>query len=204
MKQPSEKQLRILEVIESFTEMNGYPPSVRDICNAVGLRSPSTVHAHLTRLRELGYLQKDEHRMRSLRVVGRSDTPEANARENRIPILGRVTAGLPILAVEEVEGYLTVDLNGLYEDHFALRIQGDSMINAGILDGDYIVVRKQNMALNNQIVVAVLDDEATCKRLVSRGGHVWLMPENEAYEPILGDHAHIIGPVVRVIREYRV
>lgn len=209
MKGPTAKQLRILEAITEFIDEHGYSPSVREICDAVGLSSTATVHSHLQRLRELGYLERDGGRMRTLKVVGQPNSRSAGVSEfdpgeNRVPILGRVTAGMPILAVEENEGYLSVDLRGRYEDHFALRIQGDSMIGAGILDGDYIVVRRTNVGLNNQIVVAVLDDEATCKRLVSRGGHVWLMPENDAYEPILGDHAHILGPVVRVVREYQV
>lgn len=203
MKGPSEKQKRILEFIADFTTEKGYPPSVREIGAAVGLRSPSTVHAHLNKLRELGYLQKDAHCTRSLTLVG-AGREVAASEENKVPILGRVTAGMPILAVEENEGYLTVDLGGRRGNHFALRIQGDSMINAGILDGDYIVVRQQNFAQNRQIVVAMIDDEATCKRLVSRDGHLWLMPENEAYPPIPGDESIILGVVVRVIREYHV
>ena len=203
MKAPSEKQKLILEFIADFTSERGYPPSVREIGAAVGLKSPSTVHAHLNKLRELGYLQKDEHCTRSLTLVGagrESRRPEGN----QVPILGRVTAGMPILAVEENEGYLTVDLKGRRGDYFALRVQGDSMINAGILDGDYIVVRQQRFAENHQIVVAIIDDEATCKRLVKKVGHLWLMPENEAYPPIPGDESVVLGVVTRVVREYSV
>ena len=191
-----------MEAIETFTERNGYPPSVRDLCDMVGLRSPSTVHAHLNKLREMGLLQKDERRTRSLTLTGR-DSAEPSE-DNRVPIFGRVTAGMPILAVQENEGYLTVDLPSSKGDYFALRIQGDSMINAGILDGDYIVVRQQNFAQEKQIVVAMLDDEATCKRLTSREGHLWLMPENPAYPPIPGDECAILGVVVRVVRDYPV
>jgi repressor LexA len=201
MKGPSEKQEKILDFIAEFTAEKGYPPSVREIGAAVGLRSPSTVHAHLNKLRELGYLQKDEHCTRSLTLVGGCRMRSENDR-NKVPILGRVTAGMPILAVEEKEGDLLVDLGGRSGNYFALRIQGDSMINAGILNGDYIVVRQQNFAQNRQIVVAMIDDEATCKRLVTRDGHLWLMPENEAYPPIPGDESIILGVVIRVVREY--
>ncbi|MDO5547817.1 MAG: transcriptional repressor LexA [Eubacteriales bacterium] len=203
MKGPSEKQKRILEFIADFTTEKGYPPSVREIGAAVGLRSPSTVHAHLNKLRAMGYLQKEEHCTRSLTLVG-AGKETAEPEGNKVPILGRVTAGMPILAVEENEGYLTVDLGGRQGNYFALRIQGDSMVDAGILDGDYIIVRQQNFAQNRQIVVAMIDDEATCKRLVSKDGHLWLMPENEAYPPIPGDQSIILGVVVRVIREYHV
>ncbi len=199
MKGPSEKQLAILEFIRSFTADKGYSPSVREIGAAVGLRSPSTVHAHLNKLKEFGLLQKEEHCTRSLTLPGR-DEPE----ESGIPILGRVTAGMPILAVEENIGYLTMENDDRRGDKFALQIRGDSMIGAGILDGDYIVVRQQNFATQGQIVVAVIDDEATCKRLVSRGGHLWLMPENPEYPPIPGDNSIIIGVVTRVVRDYSV
>ncbi len=202
MKGPSEKQLRILEFIRVFTKEKGYPPTVREIGAAVGLRSPSTVHAHLNKLRDFGLLQKEEHCTRSLTLAGKEE--DEPTEENRVPILGRVTAGMPILAVEETEGYLATDLDASCGEYFALRIQGDSMIGAAILDGDYIVVRKQNFAQNGQIVVAVIDDEATCKRLVGRDGHVWLMPENPSYPPILGDECVILGVVVRVIRKYSV
>ena len=194
MRPISDKQKQILAFIREYTAEQGYPPSVREIGAAVGLRSPSTVHSHLKRLQELGYLEKDEHKTRAITLAGRSDATE-------IPLLGRVAAGMPILAVEEAEGTLHVDLDrgGTY---FALRIRGDSMIEAGILDGDYIVVRSQNYAQEGQIVVAVIEDEATCKRIEKRDGHVWLMPENEAYEPIPGDNAYIIGVVAKVIRDY--
>ena len=145
------------------------------------------MHSHIKRLKELGYLEKDEHKTRAITLAGRSEASE-------IPILGRVTAGMPILAVEEVEGVLHVDLHGS-GDYFALRIRGDSMIEAGILDGDYIVVRSQNYAQDGQIVVAVIEDEATCKRIEKRDGHIWLMPENPDYSPIPGDNAYIIGAV---------
>lgn len=196
MRPISDKQKQILAFIREYTASQGYPPSVREIGAAVGLRSPSTVHSHIKRLQELGYLEKDAHKTRAITLAGHTGASE-------VPILGRVTAGMPILAVEEAEGVLHVDLHG-GGNYFALRIRGDSMIEAGIMDGDYIVVRSQNHARQGQIVVAVIEDEATCKRIEKRDGHVWLMPENPAYSPILGDQAYIIGVVAKVIRDYPV
>lgn len=196
MRPISDKQKQILAFIREYIVSQGYPPSVREIGAAVGLRSPSTVHSHIKRLKELGYLEKDAHKTRAITLAGRTEASE-------IPILGCVTAGMPILAVEEAEGVLHVDLHDSGE-HFALRIRGDSMVEAGILDGDYIIVRSQNYAQRGQIVVAVIEDEATCKRIEKCDGHIWLMPENPAYSPIPGDHAHIIGVVAKVIRDYPV
>lgn len=198
MKKVSAKQQRILEYIAEFTAAQGYPPSVRDICAGVGLSSPSTVHAHIKSLREAGYLDKDDHKTRALTIKGMSGPV------TKIPILGQVTAGMPILAVEQIEGYIPMDLEGKYGEHFALRIRGESMIGAGILDGDLIVVRKQETARHGQIVVALLGDEATCKRLRRTDGEIWLMPENPAFDPIDGSECSILGVVVAVYRQYAV
>lgn len=192
----NEKQRRILEYIAEATAQQGYPPSVREIGKHVGLRSSSSVHAHLMKLREAGYLEKDAHKTRSLVVKGMA------AAVPQVPILGKVTAGAPILAVESIEGYLPYEPASGYGEYFALRIQGDSMIDAGILDGDYIIVRQQDMAKRGQIVVALLDDEATCKTFEIQDGHVWLMPENPAYSPIDGENARILGVVVALHREF--
>ncbi len=197
MKKITAKQQKILEYIAEYTQERGYPPSVRDICAGVGLSSPSTVHMHIKTLRDMGYLEKDDHKGRALTIKGMGG-PVA-----RIPILGQVTAGLPILAVEQIEGYLPVDLSSGSGEHFGLRIKGESMIGAGILDGDVIVVRKQETAQNGQIVVALLGDEATCKRLRREHGEIWLLPENPAFEPIDGSECAIIGVVVAVYREYQ-
>ncbi|MDO4286629.1 MAG: transcriptional repressor LexA [Eubacteriales bacterium] len=197
MRPITEKQRQILAFIRECTAEQGYPPSVREIAAAVGLRSPSSVHAHLKHLRELGYLEQENGKTRTIKLAGHTGGTE-------VPLLGRVAAGMPILAVEEAESVLHVDLDGRGGQHFALRIRGDSMINAGILDGDYIIVRSQNYAQQGQIVVAMLEDEATCKRLEQEDGHIWLMPENPDYPPIPGDHACIIGVVVKVIRDYPV
>ena len=196
MKGTSAKQQQILDFVGSYTDENGYPPTVREIAAAVGLRSPSTVHSHIKKLIEQGYLDKAGRKTRTVSVKG-SNTPIT-----RVPILGRVTAGMPILAVEDVEGYIPIDMSSSRGEHFALRIQGSSMIGAGIYDGDYIIVRKQDHAEEGEIVVALIGEEATCKRLTKQDGHVVLMPENPAYPPIDGDEGYILGVVVMLYRKY--
>lgn len=195
MKKISEKQKLILEYIADFTSEKGYPPSVRDICAGVGLSSPSTVHSHIKKLRENGYLEKEDNKTRALTLKG------MNSPSIKVPILGQVTAGMPILAVEQIEGYVSVDLNSRNGEHFALRIKGDSMIGAAILDGDIIVIRKQETARSGQIVVALIEDEATCKTLKLDGRNIWLMAENPNYSPIDGNECIILGVVVAVHRE---
>lgn len=197
MKKLSEKQKRILEYIAEATAAQGYPPSVREIGKHVGLSSSSSVHAQLIKLREKGYLEKDDHKTRALVVKG------AAASIPQVPILGQVTAGMPILAVEDIEGYLPYEQASGYGEYFALRIKGDSMIGAGILNGDYIIVRQQNTATPGQIVVAMIEDEATCKTLkIEDDGHVWLMPENPDYSPIDGEGAVVLGVVTALHRDY--
>ena len=197
MKKLSEKQKRILEYIAEATAAQGYPPSVREIGKHVGLSSSSSVHAQLIKLREKGYLEKDDHKTRALVVKG------AAASVPQVPILGQVTAGMPILAVEDIEGYLPYEQASGYGEYFALRIKGDSMIGAGILNGDYIIVRQQNTATPGQIVVEMIEDEATCKTLkIEDDGHVWLMPENPDYSPIDGEGAVILGVVKALHRDY--
>lgn len=197
MKNITAKQQRILDYIAEFSATQGYPPAVRDICAGVGLSSPSTVHAHIKALRDLGFLNKEDHKTRALTLHGASATQQ-------VPILGAVTAGVPILAVEQIEGYVPYDKTGKYGDFFALRIKGLSMRDAGILDGDLIIIRKQEYARSGEIVVALLDDEATCKRLRLTGSELWLMPENPDYEPIDGTDSTILGVVVAVYRHYMV
>lgn len=195
----SAKHQKIYDYIVSFTDLHGYSPTVREICAAVGLRSPSTVHLHLKTLQEAGLIRRDENKMRSIQVQF-DGSPFQSARQ--VPILGVVTAGLPITAVEEVEGYLPYSRDLSPEDHFALRVRGDSMIGAGILDGDLVVVHRQPTAENGQIVVALLEDEATVKRLSRKNGQIWLLPENDAYAPIDGSNCSLLGRVCTVIREY--
>lgn len=196
MKKISAKQQRILDYISEFSLEHGYPPSVREICTEMGLRSPSTVHAHLKKLQEAGYLEPTEHKSRALSPTsGPSMVP-------RVPILGRVTAGMPILAVEEHVGYVPFEPAAGGGEYYALRIRGDSMTGAGILDGDLVIVRQDVQARGRDIVIALLEDEATCKTLNITADGVWLMPENPAYPPIDGTGCQILGVVKAVYREY--
>ncbi len=187
----SPKRRAILEYIESFAQENGYAPSVREIGDAVGLRSPSTVHAHLRILEENGYLQKSKGKTRTLSLPGQPGY-------RNVPVIGTVRAGQPILAVEDAVGYVPFEGSG--DGLFALNVRGDSMKDAAILEDDVVIVRPQPTADNGQIVVALIDDEATVKRLRLEKGHVWLMPENPAYQPIDGEGCSILGVVVAVYR----
>ena len=200
------KQQQIYNYIVKFTSDHGYPPSVREIGAAVGLKSPSTVHFHIKGLEEAGVLIKAEGKTRALTLPGanlsRTVAEEREPVANQVPVLGNVAAGSPILAEECIEEYLTFDTQGLEGEHFALRVRGESMINAGILPDDLVVVHRQQDARNGEIVVALFEDEATVKTLRRRDGHTWLMPENAEYEPIDGTYADIIGKVVAVIRRY--
>jgi len=191
MARTSDKAQRIIEFVDSFIRENGYSPSVREIGEAVGLRSTASVSYHLQALQEKGLLQ-------SPGAKGRKRSLVTGARPGQIPVVGLVTAGQPILAVENQEGTLAWGDPGC----FGLRVRGDSMINAGILPGDTVIVRPQSYADDGQIVVARIGDEATVKRLRRRNGQVWLLPENDAYEPIDGTDAELIGLVKGVVREY--
>ena len=192
MARTSNKREQILNFLIQFMNEHGYAPTVREICNAVGLQSTATVHYHLNALRDAGLIEMDEMKKRAISL------PDAQ-RADRIPVVGVVTAGVPILATENFEGYIPWDGES---GCFVLRVRGDSMIGAGILDGDKVVVRPQPDAENGQIVVALLDDSATVKRLKKTGRDVWLMPENPSYEPIPGNEAKILGRVKALIREY--
>ena len=184
----------VYEFVESTIRTNGLPPSVREICKGVNLQSPSSVHSYLNRLQELGYINKDSRKMRTITLTNSQSYA-------RVPVIGRVTAGSPILAFEDVTGYVcyNTEENG---DFFALNVTGNSMINAGILDGDVVIVRKQPTAQNGEIVIAMIDGEATVKRLLVDGSQIWLMPENDSYAPIDGTEAELIGVVKAVVREY--
>ena len=191
MPRTSNKAQLILEFVNAFVQENGFAPSVREIGAAVGLRSTASVSYHLQQLQEKGFLQ-------SPGVKGRKRAIVTSQRPGQIPVVGVVTAGLPILALENQEGTIAWEGD---PSCFALRVRGDSMINAAILDGDMVVVRPQASADDGQIVVARIGDEATVKRLRRRKGEIWLMPENDAYSPIDGTEAQIIGIVKAVIRE---
>ena len=186
---PREEQ--VLNFIREFSAENGYAPSIREICAGVGLRSTASVNYHLKNLQQKGMLTLGEK--------GRKRAIAAPQRPGQIPLIGTVTAGLPILALENREGTISWDGD---PSCFALRVRGDSMINAGIFSGDVVVVRPQPTADDGQIVVARLEDEATVKRLRRRNGQIWLMPENGAYAPIDGTYAQIVGVVKALVREY--
>jgi len=192
MPRTSNKAQMIVDYVNQFIQENGYSPSVREIGAAVGLRSTASVSYHLQALQEKGLLQSPGSKGRKRAIV-------TTVRPGQIPVVGVVTAGLPILAVENQEGYLSWDGD---PGCFALRVRGDSMINAAILSGDLVVVRPQQSADDGQIVVARIGDEATVKRLHRRGGKVMLMPENDNYAPIDGTEAELIGIVKAVVREY--
>ena len=192
MPRTSNKSHLIVDFVEQFTQENGYAPSIREIGAAVGLSSTASVSYHLQKLQAEGLL-------RSANGKGSKRSVVSSQRPGQIPVVGVVTAGMPILAVENQEGTMAWDGEA---GCFALRVRGDSMINAGILSGDKVVVRPQQTAYDGQIVVARIEDEATVKRLSLKNGEIWLLPENPDYPPIDGSNAEIIGIVKAVFREY--
>ncbi|MDU4961504.1 MAG: transcriptional repressor LexA [Sporomusaceae bacterium] len=198
----SDKQEKILAYIKQNVQTKGYPPSVREIGKAVGLSSSSTVHAHLAKIEALGLIRRDPTKPRAIEITAESRRQQTLV---EVPHVGRVTAGQPILAVENIEATysLPAELVGRSDDVFMLDVRGDSMINAGILDGDYIVVREARTANNGDIVVALLDEEeATVKRFYKENGRYRLQPENDAMQPIYTDAVEVIGKVVGLFRRF--
>lgn len=202
MKKPrGDNQQRILEYIKKEVQARGYPPSVREIGDAVGLKSTSTVHGHLVRLEKKGLLHRDSMKPRAMEVT--NDPTFVRNNTVAVPVVGRVTAGLPILAEENIEEYFQIPDEMLGEgEHFILWVKGESMIRAGIMDGDHVVVHKQSEANNGEIVVAMIDDEATVKRFYREAEGFRLQPENPTMEPIFTDHVSILGKVVMLYRKY--
>ncbi len=194
---PQEK--RVLDYIKEQIRDTGYPPSVREICAALGFKSTSSAHQYIWRLAEKGYIDKGDLKTRAIRVVGNESTIS-------VPVVGKVAAGEPILAVENIEDYMTIgesffSKDALKNDNFILKVQGESMINAGINNGDYIVVSKQETARNGQIVVALIDNEATVKTCYKEDGHIRLQPENDTMEPIIVKDVQILGKVIGLFRK---
>ena len=200
----SERQRAILNFVKDFIKAKGYPPSVREIGQAVGLSSSASVHNHLKNLQDFGFLQRDAAKPRAIEVKTAEDEQWRFKTVVPVPFVGRVTTGVPILAVENVEETypIPLDLLGCDEDVFMLSVTGDSMIKAGILDGDFISARKQTSASNGDIVIALIDgEETTCKRFFRELRRIRLQPENDKYEPIIGtDNIQVIGKVISVIR----
>lgn len=206
-KKNSDKQKQILDFVNRQVQEKGYPPSVREICKAVGFKSTSTVHSYLTILEEKGLIVKEPTKTRALKVVDKNKKSlEGYISEQEIenvPIVGKVTAGQPILAVENIEDTFPVPIEYLENSTtFILRIKGNSMINKGIFDGDLVIVKQQSTAKNGDIVVALIDDEATVKTFYKEKDHFRLQPENDDYEPIIvKDNLSILGKVVALFRK---
>lgn len=207
MAKVTEKDFQIMDFIHEQIERRGFPPTVREICDAVGLTSTATVHARLKKLEGLGYIAKESSKNRSMRLVNyKNNTSGTSADEKylEVPVYGKVTAGMPITAVQDNSETFPLPMDfAKNKDLFMLRVQGESMINAAILDGDYIIVRQQPTAQNGDIVVALVNgDEATVKTFYKENGHFRLQPENDTMEPIIVNEVSIIGKVVGVFRRF--
>jgi repressor LexA len=204
----SERQREIYDFILAYARRHGYPPTVREIGAEVGLASPSTVHVHLSKLEQAGYLRRDPTKPRALELVGREDAPapESGRVVPLLPLVGDIAAGSPLLAVENVEDYLAVpEPLAKGEDEFLLRVRGDSMIQAGIMSGDYVVVRRQQTAASGDVVAALVGEdegagEATVKTFYRDNGRIRLQPENDELEPLYPEHVQILGKVVGLFR----
>ncbi len=196
----TEKQSQILEYIKSEILNKGYPPSVRDICQAVNLKSTSSVHSHLETLEKNGYIRRDPTKPRTIEII--DDNFNLVRREVvNVPMVGTVAAGQPILAIENIDNYFPIPSEYMpNEETFMLKVKGESMINAGILDGDNILVKRQNTAKNGDMVVALVDDSATVKTFYKENGHIRLQPENDYMDPIILPDVEIIGKVFGVFR----
>jgi len=199
--QKKDKQSEIYNFIKDQVQLKGYPPSVREICVAVGLKSTSTVHGHLERLEKKGYIRRDPAKPRAIELLKDSVIRKELI---DIPIIGKITAGVPILAVENVEDTFTIPLNFTKTNNelFMLKVSGSSMIEAGILDGDLAIIEKVNAAKNGDIVVALIDNEATIKRFFKEKGHIRLQPENSSMSPIIIKDCVILGILVGIYRKY--
>ena len=196
-----DKQSEIYKFLIAFTEKKGYPPSVREICEAVSLKSTSTVHGHLKRLEKKGLIKRDPTKPRALEII------ELNALKREmlnIPIVGKVTAGLPILATENIEDTFAIPMDFIKHDRelFILKVSGESMINIGVRDGDLAIIEHADSASNGEIVVALIDDEATIKRFFKENNHIRLQPENDTMDPIIVESCSILGKLVGLFRQY--
>ena len=204
----TKKQQEVFNFIKNYIEKNGYPPAVRDICKGVNLSSPSSVHAHINSLVEMGYLKKDLLKKRAISISDdyREESDIYKGKENgidylEVPVIGQVAAGQPILAAENVERTFPLPMDfAKNKDVFMLKVKGDSMINAGIFDGDYVIVRREDTASNGNIIVALIDDSATVKTFYKENGYFRLQPENDYMEPIIVNELKVLGRVIGLIR----
>lgn len=198
----SDKQQQILEYIKECIVNQGYPPAVRDICQAVNLKSTSSVHSHLETLEKNGYIRRDPTKPRAIEII--DDEFNLTRRDMiNVPIIGTITAGEPILATENIEGYFPVLADNLPQgDVFMLHVKGESMINAGIFDGDCVIIKQQDTAHNGEIVAALIDDSATIKTFYKEDNHIRLQPENDTLDPIIVDDCSILGKVVALYRQF--
>ncbi|MBE6638973.1 MAG: transcriptional repressor LexA [Ruminococcaceae bacterium] len=197
------KERELYDYICERIRRDGYAPTVRDICQALDIKSTSTAHSYIAKLEAKGYIHRAQGKSRTMRV---EQAPRETQRTVKIPVLGKVAAGLPILAVENCEGYIdfpVMNRSQLYGELFGLRVEGESMIDAGIFSGDIVIVQKEHAANNGDIVVALVEDEATVKRFYKENGHFRLQPENKSMEPIIVNEVYILGKVQAVIRYYR-
>jgi repressor LexA len=199
----TKRQQEIFDFIRKYSASYGYPPTVRDIGKAVGLASSSTVHAHLANLEKIGLLRRDPSKPRAIELLDRAvDSVRGIVRSEGLPLLGSVAAGAPMLAEENIEDYVSVpEIAGGGDGEYLLRIRGDSMKDAGILEGDYVVVRPQDTASDGEVVVALLGEEATVKRFFRETDHIRLQPENDAMDPIRSKEVKVLGRVVGLLRQ---
>lgn len=201
MSEGKKKQTEIYEYLLAYTESKGYPPSVREICEAVSLKSTSTVHGHLKRLEKKGLIKRDPTKPRALEIM---ELAEGKKEMVNIPIIGKVTAGLPILAVENIEDTFPLPIDYIKHDRelFMLKVSGESMINIGVRDGDYAIIESASTAINGDVVVALIENEATIKRFFKEKDHIRLQPENDTMDPIIVDDCKILGKLVGLYRKY--
>ncbi|MEE1517858.1 MAG: transcriptional repressor LexA [Lachnospiraceae bacterium] len=198
----TQKQSDILEFIKSELLSKGYPPTVRDICNAVNLKSTSSVHAHLETLEKNGYIRRDPTKPRAIEIIDENFSLTGREIVN-VPIVGRVAAGEPLLATQNIENYFPIPMEFMpNNDVFILEVKGESMINVGIFEGDWIVVEKKNTARNGEIIVALVDDSATVKTFYKEDGHIRLQPENDTMDPIIVPDCKILGKVISLYRRF--
>lgn len=199
MEEIKDKQLEIYEFLKSYADNKGYPPSVREICEAVGLRSTSTVHGHLKRLEKKGFIKRDPTKPRALEIIDSHKKELLN-----VPLIGRVTAGTPILATENIEDIFPIPIDYIKhnEELFMLKVTGNSMINAGINDGDFAIIEKVQTAVNGDIVVALIENDATIKTFYKENDYIRLQPENDTLQPIIIKDCKILGVLVGIFRAY--